>query len=399
MHAVNSPVRNPSEAAVQRPTLMVFADDWGRHPSSAQHLIRHLLDQYSVIWVNTIGMRKPRLDWATLTRAMEKFGHWLLRPKTEAAALPPNLRVMNPRMWPSFGSRLGRRLNRWLLGRQLAPVIRALPSPTVAVTALPIVADLMGVLPVQRWVYYCVDDFGQWPGLDQVTLQQMEEPLVRSADMVIACSTNLQARLGRTRRPALLTHGVELDFWRPSQPAPLPQIEGLERPLVVFFGSVDWRLDAKFVDRLARDMAQGTIVLVGPELNPDPALDRVPRMVRLGPLPYEQVPALAQAASVLVMPYVDTAGTRALQPLKLKEYLATGKPTVVRDLPANREWADCLDLAATPEVFSAAVRRRIAEGVPQEQREARARLREESWARKAQQFERLILGQELQAAS
>ena len=34
------------------PPLLVFADDWGRHPSSCQHLIQELLPQYQVTWVN-----------------------------------------------------------------------------------------------------------------------------------------------------------------------------------------------------------------------------------------------------------------------------------------------------------------------------------------------------------
>jgi len=53
------------------PTVLVFADDWGRHPSSCQHLVGHLLDRYQVLWINTIGTRQPRLDFATLTRGLE----------------------------------------------------------------------------------------------------------------------------------------------------------------------------------------------------------------------------------------------------------------------------------------------------------------------------------------
>src|SRR5438094_4010940 len=61
------------EKMCRRPSsLLVFADDWGRHPSSCQHLIRHTLGRYDVYWVNTIGTRTPRLDWATLTRGLEK---------------------------------------------------------------------------------------------------------------------------------------------------------------------------------------------------------------------------------------------------------------------------------------------------------------------------------------
>ena len=46
-------------------SLLVFADDWGRHPSSCQHLVRRLLDRHQVYWVNTIGTRTPRLNLAT----------------------------------------------------------------------------------------------------------------------------------------------------------------------------------------------------------------------------------------------------------------------------------------------------------------------------------------------
>ena len=93
---------------------------------------------------------------------------------------------------------------------------------------------------------------------------------------------------------------------------------------------------------------------------------------------------------VLVMPYADLPVTRAMQPLKLKEYLATGKPTVVRDLPATRGWGDCLDLAGSPEEFAHLVRLRLATGLPAEQRAARTRLAGESWATKLERSNRVL---------
>lgn len=368
--------------------LLVFADDWGRHPSSCQHLIRCLLDRYRVYWVNTIGTRAPRLDRATLTRGLEKVRHWT-QPRPAAEALPANLHVLNPRMWPWFGSPLSRWLNRRLLLRQLTPLVESLPGPTLAVTTLPIVADLVGALPVARWVYYCVDDFGQWPGLDQVPLRRLDDLLAERADLLIAVSETLRNKWAQTGREVhLLTHGVDLDFWAPRQPETLPTLESVERPLVVFWGVVDRRMDVSLVRQLAADLTQGTIVLAGPHADPDPELLALPRVRSLGMVPLQQLPALAQEAAVLVMPYADLPVTRAIQPLKLKEYLATGRPVVVRDLPATRGWGDCLDLAESPAAFSAAVRRRLAEGVPAHQVAARACLAGESWVEKARAFER-----------
>jgi hypothetical protein len=69
------------ESAVANPPLLVFADDWGRYPLSCQNLIRHLLDRHEVYWVNTIGTRSPRLNFAILMRPLKKLQHWL-RPGT-----------------------------------------------------------------------------------------------------------------------------------------------------------------------------------------------------------------------------------------------------------------------------------------------------------------------------
>jgi hypothetical protein len=264
------------------------------------------------------------------------------------------------------------------------------------VTTIPIVADLIDVLPVQRWVYYCVDEYGQWPGLDQLALEQMETRLIQTADRLVAVSETLRHKIIQMRRAvSLVSHGVDLEYWAtPGKRQVVPQLEGVQRPLIVFWGVADRRMECSFVTRLAADLPRGTIVLVGPQCDCDPVLRRTARVVSLGPVAYEMLPHLASEAAVLIMPYADIPVTRAMQPLKLKEYLATGKPAVVRDLPATREWRDCLDLAATPEAFADVVRLRLTTGLPEDQRRARARLEAESWAAKARLFERFALGTE-----
>lgn len=386
--------------------LVVFSDDWGRHPSSCQHLVAQLLPTRPVVWVNTIGTRPPRLDRATLLRAVEKFKQWG-RAKPEPTPEPssaPSPRVLNPRMWPSFRTRFARALNRRLLGRALRAAVADLPAPPVVVTTLPITADLVGTFPAARWVYYCVDDFGVWPGLDGRTMRAMEADLVAKVDAAVAVSETLQDHLTTLGKPShLLTHGVDLAHFRRPAPAALPDslrgLDGVTGPLVVFWGVIDRRMDVEFVRTLAGSLEAGTVLLVGPWDAPDPALQMIPRVKVLPPVPYADLPALAARAAVLVMPYADLPVTRAMQPLKLKEYLATGRPVVVRDLPSTRPWADCLDVASTPATFAAAVRERLTGGVPAGQAAARARLEEEGWAAKAARFAEWLDGNATSGAS
>ncbi len=407
------PSHNTRMTPTDPPPLLVFADDWGRHPSSCQHLIRQLLPRRAVWWVNTIGTRPPRLDWGTVKRAAGKLRGWMgfgsIRvgsvsdgclktvahasdsdnPASAGASPSQTPTVLSPKMWPSFQSGFARGLNRRLLLRALRPVVEAMPRPPVVVTTLPLVADLVGQLPVAKWVYYCVDDFSVWPGYDGATMLRMERELVPKVETVVAVSETLQRHIAALGKSAhLLTHGVDLGHWTAPPVAGMPaEFAGLEPPILLFWGVLDRRMDTAFVRELTASLTTGTVVLVGPKEDPDPELLRLPRVVVRPPVPFARLPALASAASVLLMPYIDAAVTRAMQPLKFKEYLATGKPAVVRALPATRPWADAADTADTAADFAAAARMRVAEGISDAQRSARLRLSGESWAGKAAVFE------------
>jgi glycosyltransferase involved in cell wall biosynthesis len=375
--------------AATRKRLVIFSDDWGRHPSSAQHLARHLLATYDIDWVNTMGTRRPSLSLADVKRGFEKLGDWLRPPKPAAAdgevtALPPGLRVHAPLHWPSFSAPWERALNRSLLGRALAPVFT--PAPEAVITTVPITADLAAATPHLRWIYYCVDDLAAWPGLDASTLRTMEQDLLRQVQMIVAVSDHLAA-VHKGRAPVrLLTHGVELETWRSVQRR-APRAAG-EKPTALFWGLADARLDSAICRALAE---ASNLVFVGPQAaDLDPALLSHKNIVWRGPLPFAQLPREAEAADVLVMPYADLPVTRAMQPLKLKEYLATGLPVVATPLPATREWQDAFDSVGDPAAFVARVIERAQAPLPESQRIARERLSHESWGAKAMQLREWI---------
>lgn len=376
---------DPMQTAVPG-SLLVFADDWGRHPSSCQHLVRCLLPQLPVCWVNTIGTRRPALSIETVRRATEKCRQWC-GVVQDATSLPQNLQVARPLMLP-WNSRLWQqRLNARWLQSQLRRVVARLPKPVVAVTTIPVVAELVGKLDVSGWVYYCVDDFSTWPGLDQQPLAGLERRLLASVDQVIAVSEHLQARLADLgRESALVTHGVDLSHWSRPTVAEPAQLQGLETPIVLFWGVVDRRIDIDLVQRLSSDLQAGAIVLMGPKDAPDPRLLALPRVVHLPPVSYDQLSSFAAQASVLIMPYADLPVTRAMQPLKLKEYLATGRPVVVSNLPSTRPWHDCLRLASSADEFSAAVRAVLAGEEPAFLSSRAERLACESWQTKSATF-------------
>ena len=61
---------------LEKADLVAFGEDWGRHPSSTQHLIKRIGVDRQVLWVNSIGLRRPQLTFADLNRVADN----LLRP-------------------------------------------------------------------------------------------------------------------------------------------------------------------------------------------------------------------------------------------------------------------------------------------------------------------------------
>jgi glycosyltransferase involved in cell wall biosynthesis len=321
------------------------------------------------------------------------------------------------------------RWDRWLNRRLLTRQLSEFADGATVITTIPIVADLVDTLPATRWLYYCVDDFAVWPGLDGKILGRLEDELLGKVDCIVAASDHLAEGIRRRGREAeVLTHGVDLEFWKREGVASGEEREKLrgascelreERriadcenskletrnssPLILFWGVVDRRMNAEWVLALGDSLERGVIKLVGPQQDPDPRLAVHSRIEMPGPVEFEQLPRLAAQADVLIMPYADLPVTRAMQPLKLKEYLATEKPVVASRLPAVEQWSDCLQMVDSQQGFVDRVVQLVSnfDGSSQSDiglqqavdvqriERLRQRLELESWAAKASQFERL----------
>lgn len=372
------------------PGFIVFGDDWGGHPSSVQHLFRRVARDHRTLWVNTVGLRPPRLDRADAARVARKLRGWLApaRPPARADAQGEglDLHVVSPPMLPWMRPAALRRANR-LSVRALverAALRLGLRDPVV-LTTVPNGVDGAGLAGSRTLVYYCVDDFTSWPGVDPVAAASLERELLAACDLVLATSDRLaETRRGRRGPTELLPHGVDLELLARSRDPATAPLAGVRRgrPVLGYLGLLDARLDVDLVAAVARARPQWDWVFVGPtDAAPDARL-RLPN-VRLAPaVPYARVPEALAAFDVAVLPYVRTELTRAINPLKLREYLASGLPVVATSLPEVARFAPEVGLADTVDDFVAAVEAALAG--PRDRLDARrAALASEGWDARA----------------
>lgn len=363
-----------------------------------QHLFSCLLDRSTVIWVNAIGHREPELTLRDLRRAARKLGAMLGRgvrtaPAAEhaagAARVPCGPRphvVIEPRVLPWHSSAAIERINHWSLRRALTRALEPLDpaDPVVLVTGTPPSASLVGHCGEQASLYFCMDDFLELPGTSPQMLKPLEERLLARVGGVVATAARLiEKKRCATGRAMHLPQGVNYDhFAHPA--APPDDLASLPRPIVGFAGGVGAALDVATIEAVAQRVPEGSVVLVGPVTLPLGSF-RSRNVHLLGHRSYAQLPAYVQAFDVGLIPYVENEWTRAVDPLKLLEYLAAGVSVIASPLPEVKKYEHAVRVAPLGEPFADAVAAALAEG--HAAREARrAVARAHTWQVRADAF-------------
>jgi glycosyltransferase involved in cell wall biosynthesis len=322
-------------ATRERIDAVCFGHDWSGDPLSKTHLMRRFARTGRVLWVDSIGYRRPTATGRDAKRALGKLAGALRLPRE----VEPNLFVTAPLAIPAHDLAWLAPANRALLAAQLraAMALAGVRSPLVFVfnPTGAVVADALGGRGI---VYYCVDDFVAYSDAGGAWLRHLEDALIARADLLVVSSQRLlETRGPRARRVALVRHGVELEHFRraldPSLAIP-DDLRGLPRPILGYFGLLaeDW-IDVPLLEKLADRYAHGSLVLLGRATRDLSSLAARPNVHLLGRRPYASLPAYCRGFDVALNVFPINDVTLAANPLKVREYLAAGLPVVSTRIP------------------------------------------------------------------
>lgn len=319
--------------------LIVFGEDFGGLPSSTQHLVTRLAKQRKVLWVNSIGLRQPKLTTHDIKRAANKL---LGRSKggfNQNQSRESNITVVNLKTIPAPRSWFARQLAKAMICSQLKPVIEKLKlHEPILWSSLPTTADLCGTLGESAVVYYCGDDFSSLAGVDHNTVAVHEHKLVEQADLILAASAKLVTKFPQTKTH-YLPHGVDTKlFSTPAKRA--DDLPSCENKIAGFYGSLSNWLDYKLIEQVCLANPSWQFVFIGPiELATNPLPD-LPNVHYLGPKPHSALPSYSQHWSVSLLPFKSNGQIASCSPLKLLEYLAAGSQVIATPFPALSTYRD-----------------------------------------------------------
>lgn len=353
--------------------------DWWYHNRGHYdiQMMRELSRRMPVVYVNSIGMRTPRpAEGGQFSkRVARKLRSW----SRGLRVIRENFAVLSPVSVPKFhGSAAAQSL---LLDQvRDAAALMGIRRPLVWV-ACPPAAEVLERLDAAAVVYQRTDRFEHFPGVDPGRIRGYDAYLKETADLTVFCSTRVyEEEKAACRNAAFVDHGVDYEAFAHPGAEP-PELRAIGRPRIGFVGGIDAHtFDPELFLHTASAMPECSFVMVGGCSLPEHwcTLENVHF---LGRKPYEDVAAYMAACDVLIMPWNRSEWIKACNPVKLKEYLATGRPVVSTPFDELERYRGVVVTASDAESFAAAIRGALEN--PGDGAARRARVESETWSRKA----------------
>lgn len=279
------------------------------------------------------------------------------------------------------GRRLNERLAAPALERRLSGTTAG--EATVLWVADPRLVEAALEVPHDLFVFDAIDDWREhpWAGPDMVS--RGYDLASRRADVVFAVHPRLLEILRPAGRAEVVFNAVAAEPWTTATAA--AELASSPRPLVGYAGMIQRRVDASLLAGVTRLLPETRFALVGHVTASYRAeLGHLGDNVRLlGSRPYREIPGLIAACDACIVPHVRDGLTATMDPLKLYEYLAAGKPVVSTVASPNPALDGVVDVVGGAEEFAAAVGAAIEDDDEGHRERRRAAVACETWPARA----------------
>jgi glycosyltransferase involved in cell wall biosynthesis len=372
-------------------------DWWYHHPHSKAHLMRKFArDGNKVIFVNSISMGLPGLKHKDLLpRIKRKLGSYSkLARETEEG-----ITVVSPASLPFFGSAAARRVNRRLLGAQIGKLARSrgLTKPILWI-AIPTAAEMIGTLDESAVVYQVSDKYDANTmdhATDPSVVRRLHEHAIDAADLVFYSGRKLFNEATRgCDRSYLLEQGVDYDHWRQVGDGTVSvaaEVARIPRPRLGYFGAIEpWLVDQELIKRAARERPEWQWIFIGNKSR-GLEIEELANTHFLPPVAYAELPRYAAGFDVCVLPWeTEQSFTSYGSAIKVREYLATGKPVVIAPLPEYEPMGDVLRIARSRDEFLRLVEEALLEKDPVMKEKRQGAVASGTWEARAEFVGELI---------
>jgi len=332
--------------ATQSLEIVYFGNDWyAENKTSSHHVAEQLAKHHKILYIECPGLRAPTRSGRDFKKLWAKLLKGLQRPRP----LTPNLTVCTLLQIPFHQFAIIRRLNQAITRTLIKRRIKSCRfNKPLLWFVVPHLSHIIRHIPHALSIYYCIDDYSALPGVNYNAIKAMDKQLCEQADLVFTASQELFALKKTLNKNVMLAeHGVDFShFKQASQNITLAKdIANIKQPIIGFFGLIEAWIDVDLICNIAKCRPDWQIVLIGRCAVDGFDPSAYQNIHYLGHKSFAELPSYAAAFNVALLPYRLTRQVLHCNPIKLREYLATGTPVVSVRFPEAERYGNLIYIA------------------------------------------------------
>jgi len=347
-----------------------------------------------VIFVNSISMGLPPITSKDL---LHKIGRKLKSYAKHTGITDEGIAVVSPATVPFYGNAVARKINQKLLITQIGRLAKrkGMTAPILWI-AIPTAAQLIGKMNESLVIYQVSDKYdanSEDHTINPETIRHLHEFAIKHADIVLYSGRKLfaEATTG-LEKSYFLEQAVDFEHWsRVTDLTPADEITDIPRPRLGYFGAIEpWLMDCELIKRASVERPEWNWIFIG-NLARGTDLAELPNIHFFPPVPYDDLPRYAAGFDVCVLPWeTEHAFTSYGSAIKVREYLATGKPVVISPLPEYESMGDVLRIAHSRDEFIRLVEDALSVTDPEKARLRQVAVKDGTWDARAEWVSKLI---------
>lgn len=222
----------------------------------------------------------------------------------------------------------------------------------------------MFALPFQKIegakVFDAVDDWREHPYCQgwRQSLDQNYKIVDRTADAIFTVSPQVQKIFTTNKNVHWIPNGIDFRHFQKIGHHLQTRLRQIGKPVIGYLGIIESRLDFDLLEKIAAAFPDASVILAGPVWDKSiiNRFRKYPRIHFLGAVAYHDLPELYHYFDVAIIPHKITPFTQSMNPLKMYEYLACGRPVVTTPVAGTEQFAPLVKVVTNQSEFLAAIK-------------------------------------------
>jgi len=267
----------------------------------------------------------------------------------------------------------------------------------------PLFVNFAHKLNDRAFIFDSVDNWLEHPTYTRLIakkrLTQNYQVIADKADIIFTVSEELHdlyRKMGRVKNVTWIPNGV--DFAHFNNPALINKTNPLQKinqPIIGYLGTIESRVDFDLVAAVANVHRDKIVAVCGPiwpivKKEFKQKLGHLKNVKEFGRIGYHDAPSYINNFDVAIIPHKITNFVQSMNPMKLYDYLACGKPVITTRGAGVDMFKDLIYIADSQSDFVGMIDKALKEDSNAKQAERRTAVKKHSWESRATEMMKAV---------